>query len=124
MNQTQRSRLTKLADALETEVSTREYRATEGYRPVNLCPRIFSRAGWKLNRKNQPAYNKRTNLDAARDFFGLSREEATVLFDSSTYRRDHSGRKSVANRIRSFLNGNTLERKIESIRQNGVDGRA
>lgn len=84
---------------------------------IGWCPRVFPRnctygglnEGWiSVESKT----TETSDFDFAREFFGLGKEESYYLFDPSYYNDNRSGNKSVAKRIRRFVQKRPTEQEI------------
>jgi hypothetical protein len=133
MNRTHKRRLLKLADFLATQVKPEKFDLTTFVNKVNeyggcrvftnpedytkcgttacavgWCPIVFPKT-FKLNRKGNIALIARPrlcNFKAAKEYFGLKEGVIEYLFTHYSYREGHKGPKSVARRLREFVNSN------------------
>ena len=73
---------------------------------IGWCPNVFPRNCEYQNHGYISVVDKntqKTDFSFAQDFFGLNREESYYLFDPKYYNRRRQGNKSVAKRIRAFV---------------------
>ena len=116
--------LTKLADFLENDVRDRMFDLgifwDETGRDVleddlYNCGTTACACGWAavspkfrglVTESHGNIYHKKSDtsdLEAAGNYFSITKAQADYLFDPSYYRSGRSGRKSVVNRIRKFV---------------------
>lgn len=120
----QRKKLLKLANFLEYYIGNREFnlkiwreekKCGTTACAFGWCPEIWRHSALKVvpgtyDDWNTIEYNGYRGLRAAAKFFDITLDQAEYLFDFVAYRPDHSGRISVAKRLRKFVWDNPPKR--------------